>query len=512
MRITLPSCFALAHLIKSRCFCALSVLLFVASILSDSKIEEPAFVAGAGQAGLAGEHFRLLNDFVAGPAQLKASCDSMLRISAAALGWLGLILIQPSYGDVAPWLCFLLAVGTVALARFLHLHQELSKYYCVQTQAKWELHTYVSYFFLASCLMAFVVCAAGLWHWPLISHSKYSRQVVDIELVSPTDVVNRNELLPATSLDLKSLRKVSPVALQAKAQKQVLSPPNTPNTAIASSEFLPSSAVSSPSKTSSSPSKSAQIAVVASNSPAGSPLSAKVDFKLYVKPEVQARTKTAAGTDFTHEAKSGPQSQPKHQSQLQPQHRPVAPDNFSETFVTPHGWKTITVSQALSGIRPAQAVTAGVPKERAGVSGDTTPILSEVTARDMIESIDSDGEQDNTVGQVNFTGGRSSGGKGAPSELAEFLKALNRRIKRYWQPPPGVQRAAQVEFLVNHNGSLAGFKILESSGDRVTDRSIAQAIEKTFPFQALPASYKNPTLMVHYSFRYNKLNGDALVE
>jgi TonB family protein len=439
------------------------VLLFVASFLSDSKIEEAAVVAGTGSVGLVGDHLQLLSGFVAGPAQLKASRDSMLRISLAALGWLGLILIQPRYGDAVPWLCFLLAVGTVALARFLHLHQELSKYYCVQIQTKWELHTFISHFFLASCLLAFAVCAAGFWHWPLISHSKYSRQVVDIELVSAADVVNRNELLPATSLDLKTLRKVSPSVSFAKAQRQASSPSSSSSSS--SSEFLPSSAVSSPSKTSSSvskasssPSKPAQIAVAAVNS------------------------------------------------------QSVTPDNFAEPFVTPRGWKTITVSQAVSGSRPAQAATVGVLKERTRVSGDTSPILSEVTAMDMIESIDSDGEPDNTVGHLNFTGGRSVGGKGAPSELAEFLKALNRRIKRYWQPPLGVQRAAQVEFLINHNGSLAGFKILESSGDRVTDRSIAQAIEKTFPFQALPTSYKNPTLMVHYSFRYNKLNGDGLVE
>src|SRR5262249_8816145 len=69
--------------------------------------------------------------------------------------------------------------------------------------------------------------------------------------------------------------------------------------------------------------------------------------------------------------------------------------------------------------------------------------LEEVAPLAMTEVKDNDG--DNSV-ELWQDGGRSRGGTGATSSLAEYLKELHKKLKRTWSPPPGPVRHIKVLF------------------------------------------------------------------
>ncbi len=270
------------------------------------------------------------------------------------------------------------------------------------------------------------------------------RQVVEIELVAPSDTIDRQEILPATSKEVVS-----------KAQKGALY-------TVASSALRGASV----------------------------PLS---------KPEFQQ--KPAA-------------TEPKTQQKLASAHElvkeaPVSP--MPLTFKAPNNWKTIVVAKekdnsvdfsTYSASAAARSVTIDRPKTNA--RADSQKFLSEVEPANMIESIDSDGQLSPLTIQ---TGGRSKDGAGAASNLHQYLKLLNSRVKRLWIPPRGIDRIAVIEFRINASGKLISCKALAHTDDSRGSDSEAEAaamaaINKAFPFLPLPAEIKAPHLDVQYTFNY----------
>lgn len=127
------------------------------------------------------------------------------------------------------------------------------------------------------------------------------------------------------------------------------------------------------------------------------------------------------------------------------------------------------------------------------------PFMEEVAPPELVELVDNDGDDGQDVWQP---GGRSSGGRGARSELAAYLKELNKRIKRFWEPPRGISRTAEVFFRVRRKGTLALLKLVRSSGDPEADEAALKAVAAALPFRALPAQYPGCYLDVKYTFNY----------
>ncbi len=123
----------------------------------------------------------------------------------------------------------------------------------------------------------------------------------------------------------------------------------------------------------------------------------------------------------------------------------------------------------------------------------------------MIESIDSDGERSVLTVQ---SGGHSTNGKGAASNLHEYLKLLNKKIKYNWIPPRGIDRIAIIEFRISADGKLVSTKALPHSGntnietDAEAETAAITAIKKSFPFRPLPADVKAASLDVRFTFNY----------
>ncbi len=151
-------------------------------------------------------------------------------------------------------------------------------------------------------------------------------------------------------------------------------------------------------------------------------------------------------------------------------------------------------------------MVASQPQEGSKNAANDEVFMEEVAPPELVELVDNDGDAGLDVWQA---GGRSSGGKGAPSELSVYLKELNRRIKRAWSPPRGITRRAEILFRIRREGTLAMIKIVRSSGDPEADTAAIRSITACSPFRQLPSDYALSYLDIKYAFNYT---ADELTE
>jgi len=149
---------------------------------------------------------------------------------------------------------------------------------------------------------------------------------------------------------------------------------------------------------------------------------------------------------------------------------------------------------------PLDAKASRQSAERKRDQDADKPFWEEVKAPELVEMVDNEGDH-----SLNFfqPGGRSAGGQGAHSDLADYLKYLNKRIKSLWSPPPGETRKTEILFRLRRSGALAMARIVRSSGNAAVDESAMQALVAAAPFHELPADYPHSYLDLHYSFNYN---------
>jgi periplasmic protein TonB len=103
-------------------------------------------------------------------------------------------------------------------------------------------------------------------------------------------------------------------------------------------------------------------------------------------------------------------------------------------------------------------------------------------------------------------------GVGKPSLNAYFQSTLSdeayqkktfARVAAAWKTPPAksfpkVGAKAVVQAVIAKDGKLASTTVSMSSGSQVWDAAALAAVQKAAPFDPLPASYKYPSLEVHF--------------
>lgn len=150
---------------------------------------------------------------------------------------------------------------------------------------------------------------------------------------------------------------------------------------------------------------------------------------------------------------------------------------------------------------PLPAVSPPAPQSRPSHPAQAgSPFWEEVAPPELVELTDNDGDDGQAVVQL---GGRSQGGTGARSRLATYLKELNRKIKRAWNPPRGLPHSAEIQFRIRRDGRLLQVRLLKSSGDAAVDMAAMEAVSRSAPFPALPGEYELEFLDVRYSFNYS---------
>jgi len=309
-----------------------------------------------------------------------------------------------------------------------------------------RLRNWLGISYLAGSVLFFMMLAKVPFEPFHTAHT--TRQVVDIQLVSNADFEDRHEILPSTE-EKPTLRKRN------GDPQEVIDPANQ-------SHVPAKEAVRSKSHQ---PQKSA-------------PVIAKVDKQ---PPPKKVTPKQQADPQFFI-------AQEKPEAPAQP--KPSLPKNFP--------WPQYSSSFQVKDVREygAKVTMVSTPK----VAYSSAPIeVEEVHPPQLLEVTDNDGDTGAELWQM---GGRSKGGKGAPSALATYLKEMHKKLKKTWSPPSGTSRRAQVLFRLRRDGSTACVKLAASSGDKIVDQSALQAIAAAAPFGNLPKDYLADYLDVLYTFNY----------
>lgn len=90
------------------------------------------------------------------------------------------------------------------------------------------------------------------------------------------------------------------------------------------------------------------------------------------------------------------------------------------------------------------------------------------------------------------------------ADFGPYMRDLQRRIKRNWEPPKGNEsRRVVLLFKVARDGRLLSIKVKNSSGVPVADKAAISAVELTAPFRPLPPEYKGRDIDIEFTFDYN---------
>lgn len=110
-------------------------------------------------------------------------------------------------------------------------------------------------------------------------------------------------------------------------------------------------------------------------------------------------------------------------------------------------------------------------------------------------------KKDMQLGTSVLVNGSSS--KSLSPEYKKFLKNMRKRIKENWRPPVNGQGTRTiVTFNVLKDGKLANCKVHKSSGNKLVDRAALDAVEKSAPFDSLPAEEKSDSVNIQFTFDY----------
>ncbi|MDQ5936374.1 MAG: hypothetical protein QG574_3710 [Cyanobacteriota bacterium erpe_2018_sw_21hr_WHONDRS-SW48-000092_B_bin.40] len=419
---------------------------------------------------------------------LERQSKTHLLMGSSCGVWLSCIVLTDHAADVLAWVLLLLALKLCSVTRWLRVRQEL--HFGTETLFKPELESRSlvssnkitlepeleelvapTIAFFSFALPATLLAIYLFFHIDLnqLKKPNSTRQIVEIELVAPSDAIDRKEILPSSEKEIAN--KAHKGALYTVASPALTGAPLPRSNPRSNLTSRPDSSSANNDKT-----------------------------NLAIKPKKQPDLLEA------NKAKAEPKAEPEAKSDAIRQQTPAA-ENISYpaapvTFKAPDSWKTVIVAKgkdnsiAFAAYSKAMATKSNSPR-------NSQALLSEVEPANMIESIDSDGKPTTLTVQ---SGGRSSNGYGAPSNLHEYLKLLNQKVRNNWIPPRGIDRIAIIEFRISKAGKLVSTKAMPhgaaENADREAEAAAVAALNKTFPFLPLPEELKTTYLDVRYTFNY----------
>ena len=96
-------------------------------------------------------------------------------------------------------------------------------------------------------------------------------------------------------------------------------------------------------------------------------------------------------------------------------------------------------------------------------------------------------------------------------DFGPYLQKVLFEIKRHWydlipevaRPPIMKRGKLTVEFAINKDGSVAGLRYVQTSGDIALDRPAYGSITASDPFPRLPGEFKGNYIALRIRFYYN---------
>ena len=93
-------------------------------------------------------------------------------------------------------------------------------------------------------------------------------------------------------------------------------------------------------------------------------------------------------------------------------------------------------------------------------------------------------------------------------DFGPYMRELQQRIKRNWDPPRGEEsRRVVLLFGISRDGRLTNVRVQKSSGLESADRAAIAAVKLTAPFRPLPAAYRENSVDIQFTFDYNVFGG-----
>ncbi|MDD3149671.1 MAG: TonB family protein [Candidatus Gastranaerophilales bacterium] len=169
----------------------------------------------------------------------------------------------------------------------------------------------------------------------------------------------------------------------------------------------------------------------------------------------------------------------------------------------------VPMTKAPTAVSPSGGPVTSAPLQSASPSSSPTPVMASGGSSGSYT-------QNRYSGKSSFGGGSAGNpGPGNPNgepgidALAEpdfgpYMRELQRRIKRNWDPPKGNEsKRIVLMFKISKDGRLLSLKVIKSSGVTSADRAAISAVELTAPFKPLPKEYKGNDVDIQFTFDYN---------
>jgi len=95
-------------------------------------------------------------------------------------------------------------------------------------------------------------------------------------------------------------------------------------------------------------------------------------------------------------------------------------------------------------------------------------------------------------------------------DFGPYMKRMQDKIKSYWAPPAmDLNAQIVVKYRILKNGSLDSYGISASSGSQELDNAAIEALKKAAPFEPLPEGFNKESILVQFTFDYQKPNNVA---
>ena len=92
------------------------------------------------------------------------------------------------------------------------------------------------------------------------------------------------------------------------------------------------------------------------------------------------------------------------------------------------------------------------------------------------------------------------------TDFAPYMRELQNRIKRNWDPPKGDEdKTVVLLFKIAKDGRLLSCRVDRSSGLSSVDQAALKAVELTAPFRPLPDDFKGKSVDIQFTFDYKNL-------
>ncbi len=422
------------------------------------KPELPAESIEAASESKSDSNFQLLEPLKPEPAlggDRPSALLASLLTSTTSVAWIAVLIYNGATGISFPWCITLAAVAIWALAttrKQVHKHAFAASRIGMIEEGRLAKAFSTTYLTVSLILFAWFSLHGFKIPTPLITQ----KQFIDIELTSFADFKDNNELVASTQ-ERDSQRKRS-----GSTDKVSMTPPVVQPQSRAAQR--------SSKKTEESGKRAVQA----------------------VAPKIQ----TAAPTEMVLKGVQVQSAVNSPNADIQAQQQKAETKaRLASQVKLPSGWKSVQADQTMAR---QFNLSPGVKSEQTRSSNESM-FIEESSPVELFEVVDNEGD---TGIEIFQAGGRSAGGKGAPSTLQEYLKLLHKRIKRAWSPPNGDPRVAQILFRVTKAGKLKQIQLVRSSGNAACDEAAINAITACAPFKGLPADFPSDCLDIKYTFNY----------